>query len=89
MTKEKTAMQLHIEDLVKVRNVLNEARKSLLVETVTGCIENAQYHQPEERQQIEEAWKRVAEVEGNSQIMRVIPNHERSFNDYFTTTYGE
>lgn len=53
----KTAMQLHIEDLYKIRQMVLDKKcdsdlENTITETIDGCIENAESFLEKEKQQI-------------------------------------
>jgi hypothetical protein len=59
--KNKTAMQLHIDDLNKIKQMVVEKKidKDLeltITETIDGCIENAQSHMETGKNQIRKAF---------------------------------
>jgi predicted solute-binding protein len=59
--KNKTAMQLHIDDLNKIKEMvinksLDKDLQETITETINGCIENAESHLETEKNQIRKSF---------------------------------
>lgn len=82
MQKEKTAMQIHIKDLHKIKQLVIDKKqidaelKEIITETIEGCIINAQSHLGKEKNQFKKGYNEGAKW-----------GIEVSSEDYFNQTF--
>lgn len=65
MQKQETAMQIHIKDLHKIRQMVKDKKvdvdlEEIITETINGCIENAESHLGREKNQIRKSYTQGA-----------------------------